>query len=74
MTYRVGNHQPQNIYRNNTYIGVMFSADDAQIVVEALNDADHRACTGDCTGCSGCASIAWMAPQEADAPSTVAAP
>lgn len=35
-TYRVGNHQPQNVYRDDQYIGVMFTADDAALVVEAL--------------------------------------
>lgn len=37
MTYRVGNHQPQNVYRDDQYIGVMFTAEDAALVVEALN-------------------------------------
>lgn len=37
MTYRVGNHQPQNVYRDQQYIGVMFTAEDAALVVEALN-------------------------------------
>jgi hypothetical protein len=36
-TYRVGNHQPQNLYRDDTYIGVMFTAEDAALVVEVLN-------------------------------------
>jgi hypothetical protein len=36
--YRVGNHQPQNVYRGDAYIGVMFTADDAALIVEALND------------------------------------
>jgi hypothetical protein len=35
--YRVGNHQPQNVYRDDRYIGVMFDAADAALVVEALN-------------------------------------
>jgi hypothetical protein len=35
--YRVGRHQPQNLYRDDTYIGVMFTAEDAALVVEALN-------------------------------------
>jgi hypothetical protein len=39
MTYRVGNHQPQNVYRDDQYIGVMFTAEDAALVVEALNGA-----------------------------------
>lgn len=37
MTYRVGNHQPQNVYRDDAYIGVMFTAEDAALAVEALN-------------------------------------
>jgi hypothetical protein len=37
MTYRVGNHQPQNVYRGDQYIGVMFTAEDAALAVEALN-------------------------------------
>lgn len=36
-TYRVGNHQPQNVYRGEQYIGVMFTAEDALWVVWALN-------------------------------------
>jgi hypothetical protein len=37
MTYRVGNHQPQNVYRGDQYIGVMFTPEDAALAVEALN-------------------------------------
>jgi hypothetical protein len=37
VTYRVGNHQPQNVYRDDAYIGVMFTAEDAALAVEALN-------------------------------------
>jgi hypothetical protein len=53
-TYRVGNHQPQNLYRDDTYIGVMFTAEDAALVVEALNGDDPEAgpCVGICAGCS----------------------
>jgi hypothetical protein len=36
-TYRVGNHQPQNVYRDDAYIGVMFAAYDAALVVHRLN-------------------------------------
>ena len=36
-TYRVGRHQPQNLYRGEQYIGVMFSPEDAALIVEALN-------------------------------------
>lgn len=35
--YRVGNHQPQNIYRGDDYIGVMFSPIDAADAVRHLN-------------------------------------
>jgi hypothetical protein len=35
--YRVGNHQPRNIYRGQEYIGVMFSPRDAALVVISLN-------------------------------------
>lgn len=38
-TYRVGNHQARNVYRGDEYIGVMFSADDAALVVAILNKA-----------------------------------
>jgi hypothetical protein len=40
VTYRVGNHQPQNVYRDDAYIGVMFTAEDAALVVEALNERE----------------------------------
>jgi hypothetical protein len=36
-TYRIDNHQPQNVYQGDQYIGVMFTAEDAALVVEALN-------------------------------------
>jgi hypothetical protein len=42
-TYRVGNHQPQNLYRDDTYIGVMFTTEDAALVVEALNERERLA-------------------------------
>lgn len=41
--YRVGNHQPQNVYRDNAYIGVMFSAEDAAEVVRRMNESDRLA-------------------------------
>lgn len=41
-TYRVGNHQPQNVYRDDAYIGVMFTAEDAALVVAALNGQGKR--------------------------------
>jgi hypothetical protein len=40
--FRVGNHQPQNIYDGDKYIGVMFSAPHAARVVAALNDTEAR--------------------------------
>jgi hypothetical protein len=43
MTYRVGNHQPQNVYRDDRYIGVMFDPETAALVVEALNAAQGPA-------------------------------
>jgi hypothetical protein len=44
MTYRVDNHQPQNVYRGDQYIGVMFTAEDAALVVEALNGRAPALC------------------------------
>ena len=35
--YRVGRHQPQNVYRGEQYIGVMFAPEDAALTVAALN-------------------------------------
>ena len=35
--YRVGRHQPQNVYRGEQYIGVMFSPEDAALTVSMLN-------------------------------------
>lgn len=43
-TYRVGNHQPQNVYRGEQYIGVMFTAEDAALAVEALNGHTPALC------------------------------
>lgn len=39
MTYRTGNHQPQNLYRDDQYIGVCFDPADTALVVEALKSA-----------------------------------
>lgn len=44
--YRVGNHQPQNLYRDGAYIGVMFTAEDAALVVEAMNSHGLANATG----------------------------
>lgn len=35
-TYRVGNHQPRNLYRGNNYIGVCFDPADTALIVDAL--------------------------------------
>lgn len=41
-SYRTGNHQqPQNVYRDDTHIGVMFTAEDAALVVEALHHVEQ---------------------------------
>jgi len=37
VTYRVGNHQPQNLYRDDRYIGVCFDPADTQLIVDVLN-------------------------------------
>lgn len=34
--YRIGNHQPRNLYRGDEYIGVMFDPADAALIVDAL--------------------------------------
>lgn len=36
MTYRVGNHQPRNLYRGDDYIGVCFDPADTALIVGAL--------------------------------------
>jgi hypothetical protein len=41
MTYRVDNHQPQNLYRDDQYIGVCFDPADAALIVEALNEIER---------------------------------
>jgi hypothetical protein len=68
--YRVGNHQPQNIYRDDQYIGVMFSPIDAAAVVRHLNMGlgectccSYEPCAGECCGvgmctCSAAAQVA----------------
>ena len=59
--YRVGNHQPQNVYRGDTYIGVMFSPIDAAAVVRHLNMGlgectcnSYEPCAGQCCGVGMC--------------------
>lgn len=46
--YRVGRHQPQNVYRGEQYIGVMFSPEDAALVVQVLNTAVMPRRCSDC--------------------------
>lgn len=59
--YRVGNHQPQNIYRGDQYIGVMFSPIDAAVAVRHLNMGvgectcnSYEPCVGECCGVGMC--------------------
>lgn len=60
IVYRVGNHQPQNIYRGEQYIGVMFSPIDAAAVVRYLNRIEecdcesYDPCHGECCGVGMC--------------------
>ena len=68
--YRVGNHQPQNIYRGDTYIGVMFSPIDAAAIVRAMNNREpvcdcesYEPCHGECCGVGMC-SCSVTAPEE----------
>jgi hypothetical protein len=42
-TYRLGNHQPQNLYRDDQYIGVMFDPETAAEVIAAMNERDRLA-------------------------------
>lgn len=58
--YRVGNHQPQNLYRGDQYIGVMFSPVDAAAVVRHLSRIEecdcnsYEPCHGQCCGVGMC--------------------
>lgn len=59
--YRVGNHQKRNVYRDSTYIGVMFSEIDAAAVVRHLNMGlgectcdSYVPCHGECCGVGMC--------------------
>lgn len=46
-TYRVGQHQAQNVYRGEQYIGVMFAPEDAALTVSMLNSVQPiKAVTG----------------------------
>lgn len=46
MTYRVGNHQPRNLYRGDQYIGICFDPADTQLIVDAMEghtpDVDYE--------------------------------
>jgi hypothetical protein len=64
-TYRVGNHQPQNLYRGDQYIGVMFNPIDAAAVVRHLNMGlgectcnSYEPCHGECCGVGMCSCSA----------------
>ena len=78
--YRVGNHQPQNLYRGDTYIGVMFNPIDAAAVARHLNMglgectcASYEPCNGECCGVGMCTCSApagtctdeWQRPHQA---------
>lgn len=60
--YRVGRHQPQNVYRGEQYIGVMFSPIDAAAFVSTMNafrvgscDCEtNEPCQGQCCGVGMC--------------------
>lgn len=59
--YRVGSHQPKNLYRGNTYIGVMFSPIDTAAIVRCLNANlgsctcnSYEPCQGQCCGVGMC--------------------
>lgn len=47
MTWRVGNHQPRNLYRGDQYIGVCFDPADTALIVDVMEgrtdtpDVDH---------------------------------
>jgi len=63
-TYRVGNHQPQNLYRDDQYIGVMFNPIDAAAIVRHLNRIEecdcesYEPCRGECCGVGMCSCSA----------------
>lgn len=73
MTYRVGRHNPRNIYRGDEHVGVMFSPADGPIVVAALNAAAEPKQPTACTDCGRTARrlepffedadiVAWLGP------------
>lgn len=41
MSYRVGNHQPRNLYRGDQYIGVCFDPADTELIVDAMEGRTH---------------------------------
>ena len=59
-TYRTGNHQPQNLYRGDTYIGVMFNPIDTAAIARHLNRIEecdcesYDPCHGECCGVGVC--------------------
>lgn len=50
--YRVGRHQPQNVYRGEQYIGVMFAPEDAALVMSALNGVQSIKAVTDLLHCA----------------------
>jgi len=40
--YRVGHHQPRNVYDGDRYIGVFFEEQNAARAVAALNEQEDR--------------------------------
>jgi hypothetical protein len=44
VTYRVGNHNPRNLYRDDEHFGVVFDPADGPLVVEALNGLQPAIC------------------------------
>lgn len=61
--YRVGNHQPRNLYRDQTYIGVMFDPADTARIANVLNAATKPATTGT----AGRTCTCWPPPNGRDA-------
>ncbi len=40
-TYRAGNHNARNIYRDDEHMAVAFTPEDGLLIVAALNEAEH---------------------------------
>lgn len=65
-TYRVGNHNPRNLYRDDEHFGVVFDPADGPLVVSVLNfreramqiwgpvDGDILASSLSADSCTGC--------------------